>query len=93
MLSDPETWLADVEDAVVDRLRELGGATGAGAVQGRARLRTKLVSPRARPTADRSRSTPGAEHDLRAGPDRPRPARRRLGGQPVRVGAGREMAS
>ena len=43
IVSDPDPWLANVEDAVVARLRELGGATGVALSRADERLRTKLV--------------------------------------------------
>ena len=43
VVDDPGTWLAEVEDAVVDRLRELGGATALALSRAEPRLRTKLV--------------------------------------------------
>ena len=43
VVSDPDPWLADVEEAVVARLREIGGATGVALSRADERLRTKLV--------------------------------------------------
>ena len=43
IVSEPDPWLADLEDAVVARLRDLGGATGVALSRADERLRTKLV--------------------------------------------------
>jgi len=43
VVDDPGTFLADLEQAVVDRLRELGGATALALSKAEPRLRTKLV--------------------------------------------------
>jgi hypothetical protein len=43
VIEDPETWLTELEESVVDRLRELGGATALALSRAEPRLRTKLV--------------------------------------------------
>jgi hypothetical protein len=43
VMDDPGAWLAELEDAVVDLLRELGGATALALSKAEPRLRTKLV--------------------------------------------------
>ena len=43
VVDDPGTWLAELEDAVVDLLGELGGATALALSKAEPRLRTKLV--------------------------------------------------
>ncbi len=43
VVDDPDPWLAAVEDAVVARLRELGGATGVALSRADTRLQTKLI--------------------------------------------------
>ena len=43
VVADPGRWLAELEDAVVDLLGELGGATALALSKAEPRLRTKLV--------------------------------------------------
>ena len=43
VVADPEPWLAEVEDSVLTRLHEQGGATGAALSKADPRLRTKIV--------------------------------------------------
>ena len=43
VVDDPDPWLADVEDAVVARLREVGGATGVALSRADVRLQTKIT--------------------------------------------------
>ena len=75
VVDDPDPWLADVEDAVVARFRELGGATGVALSRADERLRTKLVVRGGEGLRRTGRDQqPGAEHPLRAGPHRPRAA-------------------
>jgi len=42
VLDDPATWLAELEDSVVGRLRQLGGATALALSRAEPRLRTQL---------------------------------------------------
>jgi len=43
VVTDPEPWLTEVEESVVGRLRELGGASGVSLSAAEPRLRTQLV--------------------------------------------------
>ena len=43
VVDDADPWLADVEDAVVARLRDLGGATGVALSRADSRLQTKIT--------------------------------------------------
>ncbi len=94
VVDDPDPWLADVEDGRRRPVARSGRRHRRCAVQGGRAVADQDHRGGGQGLRGPGRDQqPGAEHPVRAGTHRPRPAGRWLDRQPVRVGADREVAA